>query len=214
MIGRHKHCALRADGLACARGDRTIFTGLGFDLSNGGLLRISGPNGSGKTSLLRLICGLLDPASGTLEWNRAPIGSLGEDYRHELAYVGHLNGVKDELGVLENLTHAARIAGVPAGADQIAEALKQFSLDRLKRLQCKFLSQGQKRRLALARLWLCTSKNLWVLDEPFVALDLAGIAVVRSLIEEHLAAGGMAVLTTHQEIEIASAAIQRIELAA
>jgi len=214
MIWQHGHAAISARGLACTRGDRTVFEGLGFELSNGELLRIGGANGSGKTSLLRLLCGLLAPSEGKIEWNGEPIASLAEDYRRNLAYVGHLNGVKDELDVHENLAHAARFAGVAAGADDVTGALAQFSLGDFVRMQCKFLSQGQKRRLALARLKLCMPKALWVLDEPFVALDAAGVEVVRSLIEEHLHAGGLAVLTTHQEVPIACAGTQRIELVA
>ncbi len=200
--------------MACTRGDRTVFTGLDFELSNGGLLRISGPNGSGKTSLLRLLCGLLSPSQGLIEWNGEPIDSLGEDYHGDLAYVGHLNGVKDELDVQENLAHAARFAGLEADAGDLAAALQEFALGDLVRLQCKFLSQGQKRRLALARLRLCMAKALWILDEPFVALDAAGVEVVRTMIEQHLAGGGLAVLTTHQEVPIRSADTRRIELAA
>lgn len=214
MSRSHERSALRAHGLACARGDRTVFSGLAFELANGGLLRIGGPNGSGKTSLLRMVCGLLEPAAGTIDWNGAPARALGEDYHRDLAYVGHLNGAKDELDVFENLAHAARSAGLPATPDDVTAALREYSLDRLAGLQCKFLSQGQKRRLALARLRLCMSRALWVLDEPFVAIDVAGIEVVRLMIEEHLRGGGLVVLTTHQEIEIASASAQRIELSA
>ena len=185
-----------------------------FEFGNARNLFVHGENGSGKSSLLRLLCGLLQPAAGAIEWNGQPILALGDEYHRSLAYVGHLNGVKDELAVLENLTHAAKFAGLPAGAGEIAAALREFSLDRLGQLQAKFLSQGQKRRLALARLRLSMSKALWVLDEPFVALDPAGIEVVRTLIGEHLGAGGLAVLTTHQEIPIDSARSQRIELSA
>ncbi len=214
MTRHHERFALEARGLACTRGDRTVFTGLDFELSNGGLLRISGPNGSGKTSLLRLLCGLLSPSQGAIEWNGEPLASLGEDYHGDLAYVGHLNGVKDELDVEENLAHAVKFAGLEADAGDLAAALQEFALGDFVRLQCKFLSQGQKRRLALARLRLCMAKALWVLDEPFVALDGAGVEVVRTLIEQHLAGGGLAVLTTHQEVPINCADTRRIELAA
>ncbi len=214
MTGRHFHCTLRARDLACARGDRNLFEGVQFELSNGGLLRVAGANGSGKTTLLRTVCGLLNPVNGSLDWNGEAIDDLGEDYHRALAYVGHSNGVKDELSVIENLRFAAKLAGLEADESATAGALNEFSIDSLSRIQCRILSQGQKRRAALARLRLSRSRPLWVLDEPFVALDAAGIGIVRKLIEEHLADGGLAILTTHQEIPLSASSSQRIELQA
>ena len=203
---------LRAAGLACVRGERRLFADISFTLSAGTLLEVRGPNGSGKTSLLRIVCGLLAPAAGEIAWNGQSIRELDESYRACLAYVGHLNGVKDELDAAENLAIAARLAGLAADSGTITNALREFGLAGYERLPCKLLSQGQKRRAALARLALSGARTLWVLDEPFAALDSAGVAQTRSLVEAHLARGGIAVLTTHQDVELAAASMQRIEL--
>jgi heme exporter protein A len=203
---------LHANGLQCVRGDRRVFDGVAFDLTNGGLLQVSGPNGSGKTSLLRIVCGLLQPAAGSIEWNGHAIRALGEDFNRNLAYVGHLNAVKDELRVGENLRLGARLAGVPATDEAILATLHEFAFRGLENLPCKFLSLGQKRRLALARLRLSWARALWVLDEPFAALDAAGVGVVKLVLEQHLQRGGVALLTTHQEVAIAAPTLQRIEL--
>jgi heme exporter protein A len=204
---------LRAAGLACVRGERPLFSDISFTLSAGTLLEVRGPNGSGKTSLLRIVCGLLAPESGEISWSNRPIRELGEEYRANLAYVGHLNAVKDELDPAENLRHAARLAGLPAEDAALAEALAAFELDDCRHLPCKLLSQGQKRRVALARLKLSRARALWVLDEPLAALDARATQLARSLIEAHLAAGGIAILTLHQKTDISAPAVQRLELA-
>jgi heme exporter protein A len=210
----HPPSALRATGLDCVRGERRLFDGLTFELANGGLLQVSGPNGSGKTSLLRMVCGLMPPAAGSIEWNGAAIRTLGEDYNASLAYVGHLNAAKDELNARETLGLAARLAGLPCDPAGVAQALADFGLSGVDRLPCKVLSQGQKRRVALARLGLCAGRALWVLDEPFAALDANGIAVMRSVLEDHLARGGMALLTTHQAVPVEAPSMQAIGLGA
>lgn len=209
----HTSSTLCARSLECLRGDRRLFHALAFDLSNGGLLQVRGPNGSGKTSLLRMVCGLFPPAGGEIAWNGYRIGELGEDYHTHLAYVGHLNAVKDELNALENLRFSARLGALAADADSLRAALRSFGLEGFEHLPCRILSQGQKRRLALARLKLSAERALWVLDEPFAALDAAGIAVMCALLEEHLARGGLALLTTHQEVAISAPSMQSIELA-
>jgi heme exporter protein A len=201
---------LRASGLECVRGERRLFSDVSFELAAGALLQVRGANGSGKTSLLRMICGLLPPEAGEISWNGQAIGEMGEEYRGQLAYVGHQNAIKDELDPAENLHYAALIAGLQASAADIDEALRDFGLDGA-RLPCKLLSQGQKRRAALARLKLSGSRRLWVLDEPLSALDVQGVSLTRSLIEAHLAVGGAVVFTTHQEAGFEGRAVQSIE---
>jgi len=201
---------LRASGLACVRGGRRLFTDVSFELARGALLQVRGANGSGKTSLLRIVCGLLPPDGGEIACGGRAIRDLGEEYHGLVAYVGHLNAIKDELDPAENLRYAAKISGLPATPPEMDGALRTFGLEGA-RLPCKLLSQGQKRRAALARLKLSGGRPLWVLDEPFSALDAQGITVTRSLIEAHLAGGGAVLLTTHQEVGFAGSTVQSIE---
>lgn len=203
---------LSVNALACVRGERRLFADLGFTLAPHTLLAVRGANGSGKTSLLRMLCGLLSPAAGTIAWNGADIRSAREEYCAQIAYIGHLNGVKDDLSGLENLQFAARTAGIVIGADAADAALRELGLDGFQRVPCKTLSQGQRRRVALARLCLSATRPLWVLDEPFTALDAAALVIMQGLLESHLQRGGMLVLTTHQDAPITAPSMQRIEL--
>ena len=199
--------------LECVRGERRLFANLSVEAGPQTLLEVRGPNGSGKTSLLRNLCGLLAPAAGSISWRGRDIRTGGDDYRAELAYVGHLAGVKDELTAAENLRFSALAAGLPAAAPAIDAALAKLGLGDYRDLPCKVLSQGQRRRVALARLCLSATRALWILDEPFTALDAAALAVVTELLEAQLAAGGIVVLTTHQEVALAAPATQRVDLA-
>jgi len=194
------------------RGERRLFGGLGFSLSAGTLLEVRGPNGSGKTSLLRVVCGLLRPAAGKITWKGRPIAELADEFCAEIAYVGHLDALKPELDALENLRLAARVAGLGTAPGDSVAALRVFGLAGFERLACKALSQGQRRRVALARLKLAARRALWVLDEPYASLDAAGTALVRATLEEHLLAGGIALLSTHHEVESAAPSAQRVEL--
>jgi heme exporter protein A len=198
--------------LECVRGERRLFTDLTFEAAPHTLLEVRGPNGSGKTSLLRNLCGLLPPAAGTIRWCGNDIHSLGDEYRSHLTYLGHLSGVKDELTATENLRLSARAGGLPAAADAIDAALHKLGLREFHHLPCKALSQGQRRRVALARLCLSAAHALWILDEPFTALDTAALAVIKELVESHLDLGGIVVLTTHQEVAITARATRRVEL--
>ena len=203
---------LEANALECVRGERKLFQNLCFSLEPGELLEVSGSNGSGKTSLLRMLCGFLSPTAGEILWQGANIQTLKEEYLKGLAYLGHANGVKAELSASENLRISGGLAGKYPSEEKIGAALKRMGLHDSEALPAKTLSQGQQRRLALARL-LVTDKALWVLDEPLTALDAAAVRLVQSVLEEHLKGGGMAVLTTHQPLDIHAVKTTRIHLA-
>ncbi|MFN7087355.1 MAG: cytochrome c biogenesis heme-transporting ATPase CcmA [Burkholderiales bacterium] len=203
---------LEAVDLECVRGDRTLFSNLGFTLGSGELLRVAGTNGSGKTSLLRILCGLLSPAHGEVRWRGSRIGSLREEYWKEIVYLGHTNAVKDGLTAVENLIVTCTLAGMKIDREQASAALRRFGLAQCERLPTKVLSQGQRRRVALARLILSQDLPLWILDEPFTALDVAAVDFMQTLIAEHLARGASVVMTTHQEARIASVTMVTIDL--
>jgi heme exporter protein A len=202
---------LETTALACERGGLRLFSDLGFALDAGGLLRVRGANGSGKTSLLRILAGLTRPAAGTVRWHGREID---DSYRAEMLFLGHAPAVKDELTVLENLRFAGRISGFEIPESKIKNALEQLGIARLSDLPAGYLSQGQRRRTALARLALPESVPLWLLDEPFAALDDEAIGRVSALCAAHLGAGGMLVLTSHQDVSIAAPAVQDLELPA
>jgi heme exporter protein A len=182
---------LMAQDLACLRGDRLLFKNVGFELNTGGLLYVLGENGSGKSSLLRMLCGLLMPETGIVFWGEKTIKENAEDYLSNLTYIGHLNGLKDDLTALENLLMSASVAGNELTEDKALAALTAIGVARCAHLPARVLSQGQKRRVALARLWL-TKAKLWILDEPFAALDVASVEVLAARVSEHLSSGGMA----------------------
>jgi heme exporter protein A len=198
--------------LACARGGRPLFGELSFDVEPGELFWVTGPNGSGKTSLLRMLCTLLPPDSGEVRWRGHPVRTLGESYRTELAYLGHAPAVKDDLSALENLRFALAQQGMVLAEDELLGALRAFGLAQREDIPLRALSQGQKRRVALARVAFCAQRALWILDEPLTALDSAAVELVRGHLEAHLARGGLVVLTSHQDVDLSRMRVRRLRL--
>ena len=198
---------LQGIDLSCIRDDRVLFEGLSFELNAGQVLLLEGKNGSGKTSLLRILCGFREADAGQVKWCGDAINDA--DYYVDMAYVGHLDGVKKELTVLENLRVSLALG--QAGQYSIQQALAKVHLDDFDDALVQTLSAGQKRRLSLARL-LITKNRLWILDEPFTSLDKAGIALIEALMIEHCAVGGMIVLTSHHDINLPEVDVQRILL--
>ena len=198
---------LQGIDLSCIRDDRVLFEGLAFELASGQVLLLEGKNGSGKTSLLRILCGFREPDAGQVFWCGGAIND--GQYYADMAYVGHFDGVKKELTVLENLKVSLAL-GLP-GQYSIQQALTKVQLADYDDVLVQALSAGQKRRLSLARL-LITQNSLWILDEPFTSLDKQGIVLVESLMSEHCANGGMIVLTSHHDIDLHGVDVQRILL--
>lgn len=202
---------LAVTNLACVRGDRRLFSGLDFSLEAGGYLHVRGENGAGKTSLLRMLCGLSPAAEGEIRWQGRPIGELDEAFRQVVLYFGHHNALKDDLTPLENLRLAAAFHGQWLGETQAFDLLQRAGLRGREDLPVRVLSQGQKRRTALARL-LCSRARLWILDEPFVALDVAAVDWLAGIIAAHVGNGGCVVLTSHQEVLIPGTSGQSLNL--
>ncbi|ADE12027.1 cytochrome c biogenesis heme-transporting ATPase CcmA [Sideroxydans lithotrophicus] len=202
---------LEVGNLACSRGDHRLFSGLSFTLQAGEIMQVQGANGSGKTSLLRTLCGFIQPEEGEILWCGKRVRELGEDYYAELLYIGHLNAIKDELNALENLQMSAGLAGYTVSEQQAAAALRRMGLQRREHLPVKVLSQGQRRRVALARL-LIGDAHLWILDEPLTALDVGAVGLMQELIGEHLSKGGMAIFTTHQPLHVEGVQTRQLAL--
>ena len=197
--------------LACSKGGRTLFQGVDCTVSSGKWLHIVGANGVGKTSLLRMVCGLAPVETGEILWNGRSIRDNPEIYRRDLCYLGHLNALQESMTVQENLTFACALGGFIPPAAHLQPLLQQFGISGRSQQLVRHLSQGQKRRVALSRLALSRAR-LWVLDEPFVAMDHAGIDLLADLIAQHLSTGGIAVLTSHQDVDIGNVPAQILEL--
>jgi heme exporter protein A len=198
--------------VGCVRGERILFSAISFTLEKAMLLRVGGANGAGKTSLLRIICGLMLPAHGEVLWRGESIRALREEYWRDLVYVGHMNALKDDLTPVENLAMGAALAGRSADRQRADEALEAFDLAHCALLPVRVLSQGQRRRVALARLVMSGAAPLWVLDEPFTALDVRAVQFMQRLVAEHVVGGGAAILTTHQDVPIDVPVQRRLDL--
>ncbi|MDH5631875.1 MAG: cytochrome c biogenesis heme-transporting ATPase CcmA [Gammaproteobacteria bacterium] len=201
---------LSINNLAASRGDRTLFRSLDFSVESGQCLHITGHNGCGKTTLLRVLCGLTRPDTGTVSWQGDSIAENSDDYHASQAYVGHKNSMHGDLTALENLDFSTRVAGAEVGMSPV-EALKLFGLQAYAHLPVRVLSQGQQRRAALARL-LLNKKPLWIMDEPFSGLDTQNTAVLYQQIERHLDQGGMLVVTAHHGLELGKSRVSELNL--
>ena len=192
---------LQAHGLACIRGDRRLFSGVDLAIAPGQWLQVEGANGAGKTSLLRILAGLSPAAEGRIEWEGQPVADVRDDFHARLLYLGHAPAIKDDLSALENLQTAAAVGGRPLDEATALAALRRIGLKGREDLPSRVLSQGQKRRVALARL-LCGQARLWILDEPFVALDVGAVDMLCGILDEHIGRGGMLIFTSHQAVQL------------
>lgn len=189
-----RSAAVAAAELACRRGERVLFTGLNLSVRPGEIVWVRGANGQGKTSLLRLLAGLARPAAGRIE-------HAAGGYQ---VYVGHANALKDDLTVAESLLFLTRLHGFDTRADVLEAALRRFGLHSRRHAPIRTLSQGQRRRVALARLCAAPAAALWLLDEPFDALDVEGVDALNALLAEHAARGGSVLLTSHVPLTLAT----------
>jgi heme exporter protein A len=199
--------------LGCIKGGRQLFSNIDCDVTAGQWLYVTGANGVGKTSLLRMVCGLASIESGSILWNGTPIQKQADAYRQDLCYLGHLNALQESMTVDENLRFTSALGGLAPEREQRQQVLARFGLRGRSQQLVRHLSQGQKRRVALSRLVLSPAR-LWVLDEPYVAMDEAGINLLADLIGGHLEQGGMVVLTSHQKVPIRDLPAQLLELKA
>jgi heme exporter protein A len=202
---------LQARDLSCRRGRRLLFEGLNLDLQARSITWLRGTNGSGKTSLLRILAGLSAPAAGEVLWNGRPLRSGGAAARQAVVYIGHANALKDDLTLEEALTFLARLAGHAEAQAQAAAALERLGLANRRQALVRTLSQGQRRRGALARLALDQAPRSWILDEPYDALDSDSIAVLSGLISAHADRGGAVLLTSHQDVSLPGLRIHQLQ---
>jgi heme exporter protein A len=193
---------LQASGLAGQRGDRALFSGLELALAPGSVTWLRGRNGRGKTSLLRLLAGLSTPAEGAVTWGGVPLREAGAGWHRSLCYLAHANALKDDLSVLESLQFLARLHGHAGTEADCGGALKRVGLFSRRHAAVRTLSQGQRRRVALARLQLDAAAPVWILDEPYDALDVEGTGMLDAALSAHAARGGSAVLTSHIDLTL------------
>ena len=194
--------ALHLQNLACMRGGKTLFTDLSVVLEPGHLLRITGSNGAGKSSLLRMLCGLLTPSMGSIQWGASSIDADRDSFHTQLIYLGHTPALKGDLSAEENIMAAGSLSGDAITSSMARAALVSSGLGHLASRLARTFSQGQKQRVALARLQLAKDKPLWLLDEPFNALDQDANEALQVLIQGHLTRGGMVALSSHQAVAL------------
>jgi heme exporter protein A len=211
MISRANNHSLAVTNLAVVRGERMLFKQLNFSLNNGSVLYVQGENGAGKTTLLRTLCGLTHPYAGSVSWCGEDVRGMAEEYSKNVLYIGHLPGIKEDLTALENLQFSLSQIGSTADKPQLVKVLEMLGLAKALHLHTRMLSQGQKRRVVLARLWL-QDVPLWVLDEPFTALDAAATSLLKQRIEDFANAGGMVVMTSHQDFTLNVPQFSQLEL--
>jgi len=204
---------LTFDKLGCSKGGRELFKNVDCTLTSGRWLYVAGANGVGKTSLLRMVCGLASIGAGDILWNGKPIHSQTDAYHQDLCYLGHLNGLQESMTVEENLAFTTALAGRALNPHRSKDVLARFGLRGRSQQLVRHLSQGQKRRVALSRLALSPAR-LWVLDEPYVAMDEGGVKMLADMIADHLKDGGLAVVTSHQKVPIGDIAPHMLELQA
>lgn len=201
---------LEARAINAWRGERHILRDVSFEVRSGEFLKVTGPNGVGKTTLLRVVCGLLPAESGIVEWRGKLVTSSNEQYHTDMAYLGHLNSLKADLSARENLQFLSGLRQALTDAE-IDAALDRVGILSRGDLEARSLSAGQKRRLALARL-LLSGAVLWILDEPVTNLDVAGVDLVEELVHEHIGRGGLALAAAHQRLLDDAPFLRRLEL--
>ncbi len=197
--------------LTCLRNHRLLFRGINFTLNPGEVLHIHGENGVGKSSLLRILCGLLEPAEGEILWQGQLSSADSIQYKRNIGYLGHKLGLKDRLTVAENIKIFIDSKNTEQREQLIDEVLNRMGIFNLKNHLCETLSAGQKQRTAISRL-LAKKCTVWLLDEPFTSIDIAGIDVLETVIQEHINEGGIVVLTSHQPVELKEISIQMLYL--
>ena len=202
---------LNIEHLTKTYGEKKAVDDLSLHIAPGEIYGFIGHNGAGKTTLLRLMTGLMRPVEGEILWRGTPILKAAQDFWRELCYIGHRNGVKDDLSVIENVLINARVASLKATREDARKALAAVGLAEYEDVPAGQLSQGQRRRVALARLWLSESVVLWVLDEPFTALDVKAVARLSDLISKHVREGGVVMLVTHQEVPVDKSQLHIVE---